>query len=99
MIIGVSSVSGLIRGDARAWPESVKCAVPECRPRSGRRSADRSLRRPDISAHQVDQMLECRALFPCGSGLGRDAVADPRGLVEKVPKPGAPGALRASRMH
>src|SRR5580704_9104016 len=60
-----------------------------------RLSANRRRGTPDISAHQVDQMLNRRALLFRGSGLRRYAVADLWTLIQKVPKPDPAGALRS----
>src|SRR6516162_3692427 len=67
--------------------------LPGSRPRTP--SAGRRLNISDIPTHQVDQMLDGRALLSRWSGLRRYAVADPGALIQKVPKSDSARALRS----
>src|SRR6516162_203710 len=67
--------------------------LPGSRPRTP--SAGRRLDASDISSHQVDQMLDGRALLSRGSGLRRYAVADPEALIQKVWQADPASALRS----
>src|SRR5271166_3664746 len=68
-------------------------STPGARPT--KRSANRRLDTPDVAPHQINQMLERRALLFRRPGLRRNAIADPRALIQIVRPPDPARALRS----
>src|SRR5438270_2563431 len=61
---------------------------------SGRGLSDQRLAFSNISAHQINQVLQRVALRSEWAGLYRYAVPDPIAVVQKIGNPGPPGTLR-----